>query len=218
MARAARSSAFPKRAAPKSWISAAAWCFRASSTRTRTSIFPASRAAEYEQRIAGATYEQIAQKGGGIRSTVHALRRASPKLLKERALQFLREFAAHGTTTLEAKSGYGLDWKNELKILNVLTDLQQEQPLDILRTFLGAHVVPPEFRKRPNAWIDLLVSRLIPAVAHAGLAEFCDVFCDAGAFTVEQARKVLGGRQRIAAWFPAYTPSSLPTPAPRAWR
>ena len=154
-------------------------------------IFPASRAAEYEQRIAGATYEQIAQEGGGIRSTVYALRRASPKLLKERALQFLREFAAHGTTTLEAKSGYGLDWKNELKILNVLSDLQQEQPLDILRTFLGAHVVPPEFRKRPNAWIDLLVSRLIPAVAHAGLAEFCDVFCDAGAFTVDQARKVL---------------------------
>jgi imidazolonepropionase len=154
-------------------------------------VFPASRAAEYERRIAGASYEQIARSGGGIRSTVEALRRASPKLLKERALRFLREFAAHGTTTLEAKSGYGLDWKNELKILRVLGELQREQPLDILPTFLGAHVVPPEFRKRPNVWIDLLVRRLIPTVAAAGLAEFCDVFCDSGAFTVEQARKVL---------------------------
>jgi imidazolonepropionase len=154
-------------------------------------VFPASRAAEYERRIDGASYEQIARSGGGIRSTVEALRRASPKLLKERALRFLREFAAHGTTTLEAKSGYGLDWKNELKILKVLGELQREQPLDILPTFLGAHVVPPEFRKRPNAWVDLLVRRLIPNVAAAGLAEFCDVFCDSGAFTVEQARKVL---------------------------
>jgi imidazolonepropionase len=153
-------------------------------------IFPASRAAEYEQRIAGATYEQIASKGGGIRSTVNALRRASPELLKERARRFLQEFAAHGTTTLEAKSGYGLDWKNELKILKILTELQQEQPVEIVRTFLGAHVVPPEFRGRPNAWIDLLTRRLIPAVAKAGLAEFCDVFCDKGAFTVAQARKV----------------------------
>jgi imidazolonepropionase len=154
-------------------------------------VFPASRAAEYEQRIAGATYTQIARKGGGIRSTVDALRRASPKLLKERARQFLREFAAHGTTTIEAKSGYGLDWKNELKILKVLGGLQHEQPLGIVRTFLGAHVVPPEFRKRPNAWIDLLVRRLIPEVASSHLAEFCDVFCDSGAFTVAQARKVL---------------------------
>jgi imidazolonepropionase len=154
-------------------------------------VFPASRAVEYEQRIAGASYEQIARKGGGIRSTVTALRRASPKLLKDRALRFLREFAAHGTTTLEAKSGYGLDWKNELKILKVLDDLRREQPLDILRTFLGAHVVPQGFRKRPDAWIDLLVRRLIPAVADAGLAEFCDVFCDAGAFTVAQSRRVL---------------------------
>jgi imidazolonepropionase len=154
-------------------------------------VFPASRAAEYEQRIAGASYEHIERSGGGIRSTVEALRRASPKLLKERALRFLGEFAAHGTTTLEAKSGYGLDWKNELKILKALRELQWEQPLGILPTFLGAHVVPPEFRKRPNAWVDLLVRRLIPSVAAAGLAEFCDVFCDSGAFTVAQARRVL---------------------------
>ncbi|HWF37305.1 MAG TPA: imidazolonepropionase [Candidatus Acidoferrales bacterium] len=154
-------------------------------------IFPASRANEYEQRISGATYEQIARKGGGIQSTVKALRRASTQALKNRALRFLREFAAHGTTTIEAKSGYGLDWKNESRILQVLGQLRQEQPLDIARTFLGAHVVPSEFRKCPEAFIDLLVERFIPAVAKARLAEFCDVFCERGAFTVAQSRRIL---------------------------
>jgi len=154
-------------------------------------IFPESRAAEYEQRISGATYEEIARSGGGIRSSVRGLRAASPSVLKTRALKNLREFAAHGTTTIEAKSGYGLDWKSELKILQILYDLHQEHPLDIHATFLGAHVVPPEFRRRPDAYVDVLVRRWIPTVATAGLAEFCDVYCDRGAFTVAQARRIL---------------------------
>lgn len=154
-------------------------------------VFPTSRADEYEQRIAGKSYEQIARNGGGIRSTVEGLRRASLKSLKDCATARLREFAAHGTTTLEAKSGYGLDWKSELKTLDILHQLHQDQPLDIAPTFLGAHVVPPEFRRRPGAFVDLLVRRWIPAIATAGLAEFCDVFCDRGAFTVAQARKIL---------------------------
>lgn len=154
-------------------------------------IFPASRAGEYEQRIAGKSYDQIARQGGGIRSTLRSLRRTSPRVLKERAQLHLRQFATHGTTTLEAKSGYGLDWKNELKILDVLRQLHQDQPLDIAPTFLGAHVVPPEFRGRSDAFVDLLVRRWIPAVATAGLADFCDVFCDRGAFTLAQARKIL---------------------------
>jgi imidazolonepropionase len=154
-------------------------------------IFPASRAAEYEQRNSGATYEEIARSGGGIRSSVKGLRAASPSVLKTRALKNLREFAAHGTTTIEAKSGYGLEWKSELKILEILYDLNQEHPLDIRATFLGAHVVPPEFRRRPDAYVDVLVRRWIPTVATAGLAEFCDVYCDRGAFTVAQARRIL---------------------------
>lgn len=154
-------------------------------------VFPSSRAAEYEQRISGKTYAQIARAGGGIRSTVKNLRRASSKSLRERARTHLRQFAAHGTTTLEAKSGYGLDWKSELKILDILQQLHQEQPLDIARTFLGGHVVPPEFGGRPDAFVDLLVKRWIPTVATAGLAEFCDVFCDRGAFTLAQARRIL---------------------------
>jgi imidazolonepropionase len=154
-------------------------------------IFPACRAAEYEQRIAGKSYEQIARAGGGIRATVAALRRASPKSLKDRGAAYLREFAAHGTTTLEAKSGYGLDWKSELKILETLRDLREGQPLDIFPTLLGAHVVPPEFRRRPDAFVELLAEKWMPAIARAGLAEFCDVFCDRGAFTVAQARRIL---------------------------
>ncbi len=154
-------------------------------------IFPASRAAEHEQRIAGATYEQIARAGGGIRSTVQYLRRTPDEKLKIRALANLRDFSAHGTTTLEAKSGYGLDWKSERKTLQILHELHQEQPLDIAATFLGAHVVPPEYRKRPEAYVELVAQRWIPTVATAGLAEFCDVFCDRGAFTVAQARRIL---------------------------
>jgi len=154
-------------------------------------IFPESRAAEYEQRNSGATYEEIARSGGGIRSSVKGLRAASSSTLKTRALKNLREFAAHGTTTIEAKSGYGLNWKSELKILEILYDLNQEHPLDIRSTFLGAHVVPPEFRRRPESYVDLLVRRWIPTVATAGLAEFCDVYCDRGAFTVAQSRRIL---------------------------
>jgi imidazolonepropionase len=154
-------------------------------------IFAASRAAEYEQRIAGASYEKIARQGGGILSTVRALRGTKPKELKTRALAALRQFAAHGTTTLEAKSGYGLDTGSELEILRLMSELHQEQPLDIHSTFLGAHVVPPEFRGRADAYVDFLLRELIPSVALSGLAEFCDVFCDRGAFTVAQARRIL---------------------------
>ena len=154
-------------------------------------VFPASRAAEYEQRIAGATYEQIARSGGGIHASVRKLRRAPVAGLKAMALANLAEFAAHGTTTVEAKSGYGLDFENEVKILRLQKAIQREQPLDIVSTFLGAHVVPPEFRRRPDAYVDALVHQWIPRIAAAGLAEFCDVYCDRGAFTVAQARRIL---------------------------
>ncbi|MGA9882474.1 MAG: imidazolonepropionase [Candidatus Acidiferrales bacterium] len=154
-------------------------------------VFSACRADEYEQRITGISYEQIARNGGGIRCSVEALRKATPQALKDRSAAYLRLFAAHGTTTIEAKSGYGLDWRSEAKILTVLHELHQDQPLDIVRTFLGAHVVPQEFRRRPRDYVDLLVRRWIPSVATAGLAEFCDVYCDRGAFTLAQARRIL---------------------------
>jgi imidazolonepropionase len=154
-------------------------------------VFAASRVEEYELRIAGAGDEESARAGGGIAASVRRLRAASAAALERAALARLRQFAAHGTTTVEAKSGYGLDLPSELKILRVHRSLARNQPLDIVSTFLGAHVVPPEFRRRPDAYVDLVAQRMIPAVASEGLAQFCDVFCDRGAFTVEQARAVL---------------------------
>jgi imidazolonepropionase len=154
-------------------------------------VFAGNRAEEYEKRIAGATYEQIARAGGGILSTVRKLRTAEAGALFARAHDWLLSFAAHGTTTVEAKSGYGLDAASELKMLRVMSALRRHARLDIVPTFMGAHVVPPEFKKRPDAYVDLLVRKLIPYVAREGLAEFCDVFCDRGAFTVAQARRIL---------------------------
>ena len=158
-------------------------------------VHPCSRADEYERRISGATYEEIARAGGGILNSVRKLRDATPAKLKRRALAHLAQFAAHGTTTLEAKSGYGLTWESERKILFILRDLAREQPLDIVRTFLGAHVVPREYRNRagktPDAYVDLICREWLPQVARENLAEFCDVFCDRGAFTVAQSRKIL---------------------------
>lgn len=154
-------------------------------------VFPASRVEEYEQRLAGSTYEEIARAGGGILSSVRRLRAASAAALERDALAHLAQFAAHGTTAVEAKSGYGLNLPSELKILRVQRALAREQPLEIISTFLGAHAVPPEFRRRAQAYTDLVARRMIPAVARAGLAEFCDVFCDRGAFSVDQARAIL---------------------------
>jgi len=154
-------------------------------------VFPETRASEYEQRISGKSYDEIARAGGGILSTVKKLRRCSPDRLAARASCDLEKFAQHGTTTLEAKSGYGLDWPSEAKTLQLLHKLHEDQPLDIIPTFLGAHVVPPEYRRKPGDYVDLLVHRWIPSVATAGLAEFCDVYCDRGAFTLPQARRIL---------------------------
>jgi imidazolonepropionase len=154
-------------------------------------IHAASRANEYEMRIAGATYQEIARAGGGIASSVKSLRAAAPADLKQRTLAHLKRFAVHGTTTLEAKSGYGLDLASELKILRLHRELAKEQPLDIVSSFLGGHVPPREYHKRPDAYVELLLHKMIPRVAAEGLAEYCDVFCDVGAFTLAQARRIL---------------------------
>jgi imidazolonepropionase len=162
-------------------------------------IHAASRAEEYELKIAGASYEEIARKGGGILNSVKKLRAATAESLKARAHAALREFAAHGTTTLEAKSGYGLDVASELKILRLHKELGAEQPLEIVSTFLGAHVVPAEYRKKPDGaekYVALLIQNLIPEVAAEKLAEFCDVFCDRGAFSRSDSKRILeAGKQ-----------------------
>ena len=157
-------------------------------------IHAASRAEEYELRIAGVSYEEIARQGGGILNSVKKVRVATSEALKKRAAAALKEFAAYGTTTVEAKSGYGLDVANELKILGLHKELAAEQPLEIVSTFLGAHVVPAEFRGKVDGaekYIALLTEKLMPEVAAEKLAEFCDVFCDRGAFTRAQSKCIL---------------------------
>jgi imidazolonepropionase len=157
-------------------------------------IHASSRAQEYELKIQGASYEEIARKGGGILNSVKKVRAASLEALKLRALAGLEEFAANGTTTVEAKSGYGLDIASELKILMLHRELNQQQPLEIVSTFLGAHVVPEEFRKTTDGadrYIALLTDQLLPEVVREGLAEFCDAFCDRGAFTRAQSKRIL---------------------------
>ena len=155
-------------------------------------VHAASRAEEYELKIQGASYEEIARKGGGILNSVKRLRAATYEALEKRALAALKQFAAHGTTTLEAKSGYGLNVEAELKILFLHQELRRKQPLDIVSTFLGAHVVPEEFRARSEErYFSVVLEPLLREVGQSKLAEFCDVFCDRGAFTLEQARQIL---------------------------
>ena len=163
-------------------------------------IHAASRTEEYELKIAGASYEEIARKGGGILNSVKKLRAATAEALKTRAHAALQEFAAHGTTTLEAKSGYGLDGASEMKILRLHRELNAEQPLEIVSTFLGAHVVPAEYRRKTHGtqeYVALLIEKLIPEVASERLAEFCDVFCDRGAFSRSDSKKILEASKRL---------------------
>jgi imidazolonepropionase len=162
-------------------------------------IHAASRADEYELRITGASYEEIAKRGGGILNSVNKLRAATSESLKQRARSALKQFAAYGTTTIEAKSGYGLDLASELKILKLHKELSTEQPLDIVSTFLGAHAIPAEFRTRPSGvkdYVALLIDKLLPEIATQKLAEFCDVFCERGAFNLEQSKQILEAGKR----------------------
>ncbi len=157
-------------------------------------IHAANRAEEYELKIQGASYEEIARKGGGILNSAKKLRAATAEALKNRARAALEEFASYGTTTVEAKSGYGLDVASELKILELQRELNREQPVEIVSTFLGAHTVPAEFRGKADGaerYIELLLEQMLPGVVNEGLAEFCDVFCERGAFTREQSRRIL---------------------------
>jgi imidazolonepropionase len=162
-------------------------------------IHAASRADECELRITGASYEEIAKRGGGILNSVAKLRAATSDTLKQRAHSALKQFAAYGTTTIEAKSGYGLNLASELKILKLHKELSAGQPLDIVSTFLGAHVIPSEFRARgagAKDYISLLVDKLIPEIAAHKLAEFCDVFCERGAFNLAQSKQILEAGKR----------------------
>lgn len=155
-------------------------------------VFSGSRSDEYEMRISGSTYEEIAKAGGGIAKTVNSVRKSSKEELKSIASKHLEYFVQYGTTSIEGKSGYGLDTKNELKMLDVISELAYENEfgLDIFPTFLGAHSIPKELSKED--YIDLICYDMIPKIAKEKKARFIDVFCEKGYFSAEETNRILG--------------------------
>jgi len=154
-------------------------------------VYGGNRAREFELRLQGATYEELARAGGGIRATVAATRAASDDELFQSARRRALALMAEGVTTVEIKSGYGLDRATELRMLEVAKKLGEDLPVHVVPTFMGAHAVPPEFEGRPDEYIQFIIDEVLYEVGHRKLAEFCDVFCEKGVFTVEQSRKVL---------------------------
>ena len=150
-----------------------------------------SREEEFSRRLSGATYQEIAAAGGGILSTVAATREASEEELRRRVARRLDLMLAHGTTTAEAKSGYGLNLDDELKQLRAIRDAAGAHPVDLVPTLLAAHEIPPEHRGSRERYVELVCQEIVPAAAEAGLARFCDVFCEAGVFSAEESRRVL---------------------------
>ena len=154
-------------------------------------VFAGDRRAELRRRLAGTTYAQIAADGGGIVSTVRATREATDDQIAAATRARLDEMLRAGTTTCEAKSGYGLTTESELKLLRVVRRIAADHPIEISPTFMGAHDIPIEYRDQRRAYIDLLIAEMIPAVAAAQLAEWCDVFCETGVFTPQESREIL---------------------------
>ena len=152
------------------------------------SVFAGSREEEWAEKIRGVPYLEILKRGGGILGTVDATRAASTKNLYEAAAGYLNKMLANGTTTVEIKSGYGLDLENELKLLNVIGRLKEKMPIEIVATFLGAHALPREHLNTPGAYVDEVI-KMLPSVRSK--AQFCDVFCEEGAFTFIQSRQIL---------------------------
>lgn len=154
-------------------------------------VFLHGREEEFDLRIKGATYSEIAAHGGGIQSSINGVRSASHEELVEAVSKRMDRFLALGTTTVEAKSGYGLNLESELKSLAVLEEVNNKHPIDIIPTFLGAHAIPEEYRTRKSAYVDLLCDTMIPEIANQGIAKFCDVFCENGYFSAADSRRIL---------------------------
>jgi imidazolonepropionase len=155
-------------------------------------IFAGTRENEFEQRLQGKTYQEIAAQGGGINATVRRVRQASKEELKALARPRLERLMRFGVTTVEVKSGYGLSLADEIKCLEAIAELNAEGPWELVPTFLGAHAVPAEFRDDRAGYIDLLVDEMLPEVARRRLAKFCDVFCETGVFSLAESERILG--------------------------
>lgn len=154
-------------------------------------MFAGSRAGEFALRSRGATYQQIADSGGGIISTIREVREASKRELKRSTARFLSEMMKHGTTTVEIKTGYGLDMDSEIKMLEAVNELADEEMVSVVPTLLAAHAIPPEFRTDPDGYVRLVIEKVIPYAGKRRLAAFCDVFCESGYFDLQQSEAIL---------------------------
>jgi imidazolonepropionase len=158
-------------------------------------VFTQPRLVDFEKRISGANYEEIAEAGGGIRSSIDGVRNASKTALTRKVFAALADLARHGTTTVEAKSGYGLNPESELKSLEAIRAASREWPGTVVPTFLGAHAVPPEYRGRSQEYVELVCNEMMPAVAKRKLAQFVDVFCDRGAFSAGETTQIFAAAE-----------------------
>lgn len=154
-------------------------------------MFAGDRAHEFAMRADGATYQQIAEQGGGILSTITHVRAASKKDLKKSTGWYMTEMMKHGTTTVEIKSGYGLDKTSEIKMLEAINELGNEEMMSVVPTFIGAHAVPPEYRNEKNAYMKVILDEMLPYVGKKKLATFCDVFCEKGYFELDESERIL---------------------------
>jgi len=154
-------------------------------------VFAGDRSDEFARRLRGVSYTQIASEGGGILKTVSSVRNASIEQLAEKGVMLAHEAIAHGTTTLEMKSGYGLSSESEIALLKAIDMVRKEVPIRIISTFMGAHDFPPEYKEDHNGYVHLLINEMLPMVKELGLAEFCDVFTDTGYFTIEDSIRIL---------------------------
>ena len=159
-------------------------------------VFSNNRAKEFNLRTLGSSYAEIASKGGGINSSVSSLRQEDEDSLYESCINRIDQFLFNGTTTLEAKSGYGLSVDDEIKSLNIIKKINQNHILDLIPTFLGAHAIPSEYKNNKSAYIDLICNEMIPKVSELKLAEFCDVFCENGYFNFEESSRILKTAQK----------------------
>lgn len=159
-------------------------------------VFAGTRELEFEMRLSGKSYMEIAQAGGGIRASVRRLRETDEKSLLERTRKTINTLMSFGVTSMEAKSGYGLSTESEIKMLEVIQKINEQEQMDLYPTFLGAHEIPDEYRDNRDGFVDLVINEMIPAVAEKNLAIFCDVFCEVGVFTVEESRKILKAAQK----------------------
>jgi imidazolonepropionase len=153
--------------------------------------FGGSRENDFAMKLAGKSYLEILEAGGGILNTLRSTRSATQDELTSNSFSYAEGMLSMGTTTIEAKSGYGLDTENELKMLKAVEQLRKKLPINLVSTFMGAHAVPPEYEEKTDDYVELVINEMIPAVSESSLAEYCDVFCEKGVFDIEQSRRIL---------------------------